>query len=170
MQNKFTTVAKNFFSIDQPMNLLLMLQLFALTRPSSFQLKWQPLYPQWVLSFAGGWQRKSQCMKTVRIRSFSGPYFPAFGLRTERYRVSIRIQSGCGKIQTRKSPNMDTFYAVFLLVVKQWVPLWDIHTKSRVLATITIFRVIISIDLITTLGSVDWILWNYNTNSNNNSM
>ena len=35
-----------------------------------------------------------------------------------------------------------------------WVPLSDILTKSRVLATITIFRVIISIDLITTLGSV----------------
>ena len=27
-------------------------------------------------------------MKSVRIRSFSSPYFPAFGLNTERYRVS----------------------------------------------------------------------------------
>ena len=39
--------------------------------------------------------------------------------------------------------------------VSMWVPLRDIHTKSRVLATIR-FRVIISIDLITTLGSVGW--------------
>ena len=27
------------------------------------------------------------CVKSVRIRSFSGPYFPAFGLNTERYSV-----------------------------------------------------------------------------------
>ena len=26
--------------------------------------------------------------KTVRMRSYSGPYFPAFGLNTERYGVS----------------------------------------------------------------------------------
>ena len=27
------------------------------------------------------------CIKSVRIRSYSGPYFPAFGLNTERYGV-----------------------------------------------------------------------------------
>ena len=31
------------------------------------------------------------CVKSVRIRSFSGPYFPAFGLNTERYSVSLCI-------------------------------------------------------------------------------
>ena len=31
------------------------------------------------------------CMKSVRIRSFSGPYFLAFGLNTERYGVVLRI-------------------------------------------------------------------------------
>ena len=36
-------------------------------------------------------------MKSVCIWSFSGPYFPAFGLSTERYGVSLRIQSECGK-------------------------------------------------------------------------
>ena len=40
------------------------------------------------------------------------PYFPAFGLSTERYGVSSRIQSECGKIRTRKTPNMDTFHSV----------------------------------------------------------
>ena len=34
---------------------------------------------------------------------FSGPYFPAFGLNTERYFVSLRIQSECRKIRTRKN-------------------------------------------------------------------
>ena len=29
--------------------------------------------------------------KNVRIWSFSGPYFPAFRLNTERYSVSLRI-------------------------------------------------------------------------------
>ena len=33
------------------------------------------------------------CVKTVRIRSYSGLHFPAFGLNTERYGVSHRIQS-----------------------------------------------------------------------------
>ena len=29
------------------------------------------------------------CLKSVRIRSYSGPYFPAFGLNTESYGVYI---------------------------------------------------------------------------------
>ena len=53
------------------------------------------------------------CVKSVRIRSFSGPYFPAFGLNTERYGVSFSIQSECGKIRTSKTPHTDTFHAVF---------------------------------------------------------
>ena len=51
------------------------------------------------------------------------PVFPAFGLNTERYRVflriwteyglnTLRIQSECGKIRTRITPNTHTFYAV----------------------------------------------------------
>ena len=51
-------------------------------------------------------------MKSVRIRSFSGPYFCAFGPDTEKYGVSLHIQSECWKIQTRKSPSTDTFHAV----------------------------------------------------------
>ena len=34
---------------------------------------------------------------------FSGPYFPRFRLNTERNSLSIRIQSECGKIRTRKN-------------------------------------------------------------------
>ena len=52
------------------------------------------------------------CVKSVCIRSSSGPYFPAFGMNTERYGVSFHIQSECGKIRTRKTPNTDTFDAV----------------------------------------------------------
>ena len=72
-------------------------------------------------------------MKSVRIRSSSGPYFPAFGLNTERYSVSLhiqsecekirtrnsvslRFQSECRKIQTRKASNTDTFHALIPLL------------------------------------------------------
>ena len=49
---------------------------------------------------------------SVRVRSFTGPYFPAFGLN-KRY-------SGCGKIRTWKTPSMDTFHAV-------WNPIMATH-------------------------------------------
>ena len=39
------------------------------------------------------------CVKGVRIRSYSGPR-------------SVRIQSECGKMRTRITPNTNTFYAV----------------------------------------------------------
>ena len=56
-----------------------------------------------------GWTDISGLVKSIRIRSYSGPYLPAFGLNTERYRVSLRIQSKCKKIWTRITPNTDTF-------------------------------------------------------------
>ena len=51
-------------------------------------------------------------LKSVHIRSYSGPYFPAFGLNTEIYGVFLHIQSECGKIRSRITANTDTFYAV----------------------------------------------------------
>ena len=50
--------------------------------------------------------------KSVRTRSYSSPYFPVFGLNKKRYGESLHIQSGCGKIRTRITPNTDTFDAV----------------------------------------------------------
>ena len=47
----------------------------------------------------------SHCMKSVRIRDFSG-------LNTEKYGVSLRIQSKCWKIRTREITNTNTFHAV----------------------------------------------------------
>ena len=52
-------------------------------------------------------------VKSVRIRTFSGSYFPPFGLNTERYGVPLRIQPECRKIRTRKTPNTNTFHEVF---------------------------------------------------------
>ena len=58
--------------------------------------------------------QKFLCVKSVLIRSFFGPYFSAFGLNTEIYRVNLRIQSKYGKMRSRKTRKMDTFYAMFL--------------------------------------------------------
>ena len=51
--------------------------------------------------------------KSVRIRSYSGPYFLVFGLNAERYSVSLRIQSECGELRTRITPIF--IYFLFIL-------------------------------------------------------
>ena len=51
------------------------------------------------------------CLKSVRIRRFSGPHFPA---------VFLRIQSKCGKMRARATPNTDTFYAVLVFLEEIW--------------------------------------------------
>ena len=51
-------------------------------------------------------------LKSVRIRNFSGPYFPSSGLNTEKYGVSLRIWFECGKMRIGRTPNMNTFHAV----------------------------------------------------------
>ena len=61
------------------------------------------------------------CVKNVRIRSFSGPYFSTFGPNTEGYSVSLRIRSECRKMWTRKTPNTDTLHAV-LLTLEKYLP------------------------------------------------
>ena len=54
------------------------------------------------------------CLKSFRIRSYSGPYFPAFGLSMERYGVSLHTHSECGKMQSKITSNTDTFHAVYV--------------------------------------------------------
>ena len=54
-------------------------------------------------------------VKSVRIQSYSGPYFPAFGLNKGRNGVSLPIQFECGEIQTRITPNTNIFHAVRIL-------------------------------------------------------
>ena len=52
------------------------------------------------------------CVKNVQMQSFPGPYFPPFGLNTEIYGVNLRILFQCEKMPTRKTPYLDTFWAV----------------------------------------------------------
>ena len=44
-------------------------------------------------------------IKSVPIRSFSGLYFPEFGL------LNTVFSPNAGKMRTKKTPNMDTFHA-----------------------------------------------------------
>ena len=55
------------------------------------------------------------CVKSARIWSYSGPYFPVFGLNTERYGVSLRIQFECAKMRTRITPNVTLFCLVLVM-------------------------------------------------------
>ena len=55
-------------------------------------------------------------VKSVRIWSFSGPHFSAFGLNTDRNEVSLHIQSGYWKIETKETPNTSTFHTVSTLL------------------------------------------------------
>ena len=50
--------------------------------------------------------------KKCSYSEFFWSVFSAFGLNTERYEVSLRIQSKYGKIRSRKTPNTDTFHVV----------------------------------------------------------
>ena len=80
------------------------------------------------------------CERCPYLEFFWSAFFPTFGLNTERYSVLysvllriylftvkkkvlhsfrqnyLRIQSECGKIQARKTPYIDTFYAVLLVL------------------------------------------------------
>ena len=60
-------------------------------------------------------QKILHCVKCVNIRSYSGLHFPAFGLNTERYGVSLRIQSKCGKMGTKITPNTDILSQCYFL-------------------------------------------------------
>ena len=73
----------------------------------------------------------ANCVKTVRIRSFFDPHFPTFELNTEIYSLNLCIQSKCGKIWTRKTPNTNTFHVVAFLE-------WTIPKKQLVIIINTI--------------------------------
>ena len=60
------------------------------------------------------WRNSFTAQKVPVFGVFSGPYFSAFGLNTEKHSVPLRIQSECGKI-SRKTLNMGIFEAVILV-------------------------------------------------------
>ena len=67
----------------------------------------------------------TQCVKSVRNRSLSGMYFPAFGLNTERYSGSLRIQSKCGKIRNKKLRIRTLFSSAAYRILIRFLQLWN---------------------------------------------
>ena len=53
--------------------------------------------------------KRIHCVKSARIRSFFDPYFTAFGLNTERYLVTPRIQSECEENMDQKNSEYGDF-------------------------------------------------------------
>ena len=96
------------------------------------------------------------CMKSALVRSHSGPHFPAFGLNTERYSVSLRIESECGKMWrdtpylsefnpnaemlTRITSNTGTFYAVMVVCIAVIMLMEQFYVTMR---TMSIFPIIL---------------------------
>ena len=80
---------------------------------------------------------------------FSGPYFSAIALNMERYSVSVRIQSECGKIPTRKNSvfwhfsrivsELISFYSTQNRQKRYWNRSWLICPNSRKIRS-TIWR------------------------------
>ena len=53
--------------------------------------------------------KRNHFVKSIQIRSFSGPYFSVFGMNEHG---DLPRKSPCEKIQTRKTPYLDNFCAV----------------------------------------------------------
>ena len=66
------------------------------------------------------------CLKSVRIRSFSGLYFPTF-------KLSLLTQSECGKRPTRKTPNTGNFHAVRNMqsTIDILTPVFSLYFQTR---------------------------------------
>ena len=73
------------------------------------------------------WVKTDTAWKVSKYGVFSCPYFPAFGLNMERYSVSTRIQSKCGKIWNRKNSVFGRFHAVRLSKYTAWYERSQIH-------------------------------------------
>ena len=71
-------------------------------------------------------------VKSVRIRIFSGQYFPVFVLNMKRYSVSLRILSKYGKIRARRTPHTDAIHVVFALFIVVLRKSRDLSLKSLV--------------------------------------
>ena len=73
--------------------------------------------------------------KVSKYEVFSGPYFPAFGLNTEKHGVYLRIQSECRKIRTRTNSVFGQFsrsdsWMLMDFIAKHW-KLFNSYLKGQ---------------------------------------
>ena len=76
------------------------------------------------------------CMKSVRIRSFPGSYFPTFGLNTERFRAlscteitGAQNQSICSNEKWVKTLMLSVIRYVNIVKILQWSRFWRQYLK-----------------------------------------
>ena len=84
--------------------------------------------------------KNSTARKVSKCGVFSGPHFPAFGLNTERYSISLRIQSECGKIRTRKNSVFELFSSSAFLINSSYSVFLSASYLLHHLAYLTYFR------------------------------
>ena len=70
------------------------------------------------------------CVKSLRIWSFSSPYFPIFGLKRKRYGVSLCIHPECGKKGPEKLPIRTFFTQRAPLQMNLLLNVW-VHIDSE---------------------------------------
>ena len=87
----------------------------------------------WWLSYAFGVYYTNHCvlLKNYPYSELFCPHFPVFGLNTETYRVSLCIQSECGKMRTRITPNTETFHAVVIILELLQKSNWSKVSKAK---------------------------------------
>ena len=71
-----------------------------------------------LFKFLQSWKRglnKSAYVKSARIRSYSGPHFPAFSRIWTDDGEILRMRENARKMRTRITPNTDAFYEVLVL-------------------------------------------------------
>ena len=61
---------------------------------------------------------------------FSGPYFSALGLNTDKHFVFLRIQSKFGKIRTRKAPHTCWLILQKSFIIDSWLSLYYVSGYS----------------------------------------
>ena len=71
----------------------------------NFSIDGRNVWPNEMLQGVKEWH----CLKSVRVRSFSGLNFHGFELNTEIYSVNLRIRSKFGKMQTKKNSKYGHF-------------------------------------------------------------
>ena len=66
----------------------------------------------------------THCIKSSRVRSYSGPHFSRIFPHSDWIRrilrispYSVRMRENAGKMGTRITPNKDTFYAVTIIQI-----------------------------------------------------
>ena len=78
--------------------------------------------------------RFNHCLKSIRVRSFAGPYFPAFGLNNERYSVIISwlcyffISLYISKVESYSTPTTLFYHCVKGVRVRCFSGLHFLHS------------------------------------------